>query len=247
MFTSSTMSFLLTTSQDSAGFIHLNQSQVSNVSFYCFRVLLRTCSIIRLKCFKCDGGGEFVNTAFTSHLSKCGIKQLISYPYTPQQNGIAERKHRHITQLCLSMLFDSKSPLKYWVEAFFTANFISNLLPSTVSNEQKSPYEALFGKKLEYSFLRVFGCACYPLLRPYASNKFEPWSLKFVFLGYNDRHKGYRCVYPPTGRIYISSMSCLRNLSFPLLHPTLSFISKLQLPYSLPSNRVFFSYLNTIL
>lgn len=62
----------------------------------------------------------------------------------------------------------------------------------------------MFGQKPDYSALRVFGTACYPTLRPYRANKFDPKSLKCVFLGYNDKYKGYRCVYPPTGRVYIS-------------------------------------------
>lgn len=55
--------------------------------------------------FQCDGGGEFTSAKLISHLSNCGIKQIISCPYTPQQNGIAERKHIHITELDLSMMF----------------------------------------------------------------------------------------------------------------------------------------------
>lgn len=101
------------------------------------------------------------------------------------------------------MLFDSKVPLHHWVEAFFTACFLSNLLPSLFFDNQKSPYETLFGKKPDYSFLRVFVYSCYPLLRPYSSNKFEPRSLKCVFLGYNDKYKGYHCIYPPIGHLYI--------------------------------------------
>lgn len=81
--------------------------------------------------FQCDGGGEFTSKAFVTHLSNHGIKQKISCPHTPQQNGLAERKHRHITELGLSMLFDGKVPQKYWVEAFFTSSFLGNLLPSS--------------------------------------------------------------------------------------------------------------------
>ena len=44
--------------------------------------------------FQCDGGGEFVSKPFLSHLQQNGIRQLISCPHTPQQNGLSERKHR---------------------------------------------------------------------------------------------------------------------------------------------------------
>ncbi|KAG7594152.1 Reverse transcriptase RNA-dependent DNA polymerase [Arabidopsis thaliana x Arabidopsis arenosa] len=158
----------------------------------------------KIKMFQWDGGGEFVSNQFVAHLAQCGIKQLISCPHTPQQNGLAERKHRHLTELGLSMLFHGKVPQQYWVEAFFTANYLSNLLPTTAHKPLKSPFEALFMQKPDYSALRTFGSACYPTLRAYGNNKFEPKSLKCVFIGYNDKYKGYRCVYPPTGRVYIS-------------------------------------------
>lgn len=154
--------------------------------------------------FQCDGGGEFTSNNFVTHLSNHGIKQMISCPHTPQQNGIAERKHRHITELGLSMLFDGNVPQRYWVEAFFTSSFFGNLLPSSALVDNKSPYETLFNKKPEYSSLRIFCSACYPSLRPYTANKLDPKSLQSVFLGYNEKYKGYHCLHPPTGKVYIN-------------------------------------------
>lgn len=55
-----------------------------------------------------------------------------------------------------------------------------------------------------WTALRVFGCACYPYLRPYSQNKFDPKSLMCVFLGYNEKYKGYRCYHLLTGRVYIN-------------------------------------------
>ncbi|CAL9240698.1 unnamed protein product [Arabidopsis halleri] len=88
-------------------------------------------------------------------------------------------------------------PLKYWVEAFHTANFLINLLPTSTLPENKSPYESLHGQKPEYTSLRVFGCTCYPTLRDYAKNKFDPRALKCIFLGYNEKYKGYRITPTP--------------------------------------------------
>lgn len=112
------------------------------------------------------------------------------------------------------MLFHSKMPLKYWVEAFYSANFISNLLPST-SLQQKSPFEVLFTKSPDYTFLRVFGSACYPCLRPFTQHIFDPRSLQCVFLGYHAQYKGYRCLYPPTGRVYVCRHVIFDELCFP--------------------------------
>ena len=158
----------------------------------------------KISVFQSDGGGEFVNKNLSDHFTAAGIRHFISCPHTPEQNGIAERRHRHITELGLSMIYQSHLPLNLWVEAFFTSAFLSNLLPTTVNNKMVSPFERLNGSPPIYTALRVFGCAYYPYLRPYANNKFDPKSLLSVFVGYNEKYKGYRCYHPPTGRVFIN-------------------------------------------
>ena len=184
-------------------------------TFIMFQKMIENQLSTKISMFQCDGGGEFMSNKFLSHLKDCGIQQLVSCPYTPQQNGLAERKHRHLTELSLTMLFQSKTPQRYWVEVFYTANFLINLLPSSVLEDKRSPFEVLHGKAPDYSALRTFGCSCYPMLRDYAATKFDPRSLRCVFLGYNDKYKGYRCLYPPTGRVYISRHVIFDELSFP--------------------------------
>ena len=114
------------------------------------------------------------------------------------------------------MMFHGKVPQHLWVEAFFSAMFLINLLHSSVLQDNKSPYEMIHQKPPTYTALRVFGCKCYPSLRPYMQNKFDPKSLSCVFLGYNEKYKGYRCLYPPTGKIFISRHVLFDENSFPL-------------------------------
>lgn len=133
----------------------------------------------------------------------------------PQQNGLAERKHRHITELGLSMMFESKMMLNYWMEAFFTAAFLSNLLPTSTLPNHQTPHQKLFDTLLNYTFLRTFGCACYPSLRDYGVNKFDHRLLRYVFPGYNNKYKGYKCLYPPTGRVYIPRHVLFDETDFP--------------------------------
>lgn len=85
----------------------------------------------KIKVFQSDGGGEFTSQLLRSHLASHGIQHLLSCPSTSQHNGLAERKHRHLTELALAMMFQSKTSFKYWIEAFYTANYVSNLLPSS--------------------------------------------------------------------------------------------------------------------
>jgi hypothetical protein len=94
-------------------------------------------------------------------------------------------------------------PLKFWDEAFLTATHLINLLPSKVV-DYKTPTELLLREALDYSSLRVFGCACWPNLRPFNSRKLEFRSKRCAFLGYSSLHKGFKCLDIPTGRVYIS-------------------------------------------
>ena len=111
--------------------------------------------------------------------------------------------------MCLSLLAHSGLSTKYWVDAVLTAVFLINRLPSRVPHNH-SPYHKFYKLNPNYSLLRVFGSACYPLLRPYNAHKLAFRSTKrCIFLGYSSNHKGYQCLDPLTNRVYIS-----RNVVF---------------------------------
>ena len=69
---------------------------------------------------------EFLNSAFKTHLVQHGIQQHLSCPYTPQQNGCAERKQIHVVETARTLA--SKVPHQFWVEAFLTAVYLINRL-----------------------------------------------------------------------------------------------------------------------
>lgn len=135
----------------------------------------------------------------------------------PSAKWNSSKETSNLTELGLSMMFKSKMQQHYWVEAFYTTNFLRNLLFSSTFTNNRSPYEALFGNKHDYSTLRVFGCSCYPTLRSYSKTKFDPRSLQCVFLGYNDKYKGHKCIYPPTEKVYISKHVLFEETRFPFL------------------------------
>ncbi|KAJ8619993.1 hypothetical protein MRB53_028522 [Persea americana] len=116
------------------------------------------------------------------------------------------------------MLFHGGVPKHYWVEAFSTAVWLINRLPARVL-DMKSPNEKLFGRIPDYGSLRIFGSRCFPYLWDYAKTKFDPRSLPCVFLGYSDQYKGYRCLYPPTGRVYTSRHVVFDETNFPFQEP----------------------------
>jgi histone deacetylase 1/2 len=94
-------------------------------------------------------------------------------------------------------------PLKFWDEAFLTATFLIGLLLTKVLN-LASHAKKLLEVTPNYDALRVFGCACWPNLRPYNKHKLA-FRLKWcIFLGYSSLHKGVKCLEPSTRRVYIS-------------------------------------------
>jgi hypothetical protein len=165
-----------------------------------------------------DWGGEYEK--LNSFFKQIGIEHHVSCPYAHQQNGSVERKHRHIIEVGLALLANASMPLKFWDEAFLTATYLINMLPSKVINHE-TPIEHLLHKTPDYASLRTFGCACWPNLRPFNTRKLAFRSTQCVFLGYSPMHTGVKCLDVKTGRVYISRDVVFDETVFPFasLHP----------------------------
>lgn len=87
--------------------------------------------------------------------------QQLSSSYTPEQNGIVERKHRHIITMTRALLHDASVPYTFWTDVAFTATHLINQLPSSILN-MKSPYELIHNKAPTYDYLKIFGCLYFP-------------------------------------------------------------------------------------
>ena len=112
----------------------------------------------KILCVQSDWGGEYEKLSNT-FFRQLGIAHHVSCPHTHQQNGSAERKHRHIVDMGLSLLSHASMPLRFWDEAYLSACYLINRLPSRVIGNM-SPMEKLFSTKPDYVSLRTFGCAC---------------------------------------------------------------------------------------
>ena len=128
------------------------------------------------------------------------------------------------------MLHQSQLPLSFWSYAFNTAISLINRIPSFILNFV-SPWGKLFHKKPPLQALKSFGCACYPLLRSYPSNKLQPKSSQCIFFGYPPMSKGYICLDVASGRIYISSHAIFHESTF----LSYSSVSSTSAPYVSPS------------
>ncbi|GFW74967.1 retrovirus-related Pol polyprotein from transposon TNT 1-94 [Trichonephila clavipes] len=103
-----------------------------------------------------DGGGEAINSTVKSILEKFGISSRMSMPYTPQQNGAAERENRTIVESARSIIYAKNLPMKLWAEAANTSVYVLNRTGPTPVKD-KSPYELWFYKEvISIDHLRVF-------------------------------------------------------------------------------------------
>uniref|UniRef100_A0A2N9J5B9 Integrase catalytic domain-containing protein n=1 Tax=Fagus sylvatica TaxID=28930 RepID=A0A2N9J5B9_FAGSY len=138
----------------------------------------------KIKIVQSDWGGEY--RSLQKFLHSLGIQHRLSCPRTHQQNGAIERKHRHIVETGLALLTHAHLPLKHWDDAFLTACYLINRLPTPLLNNT-TPYEALFSLSTK-------------LLSPQS---------------YSPIHKGYKCLHISSGRVYISRDVVFEEKIFP--------------------------------
>ena len=72
---------------------------------------------LQVKCLRSDGGGEYFSNEFTDFLREQGIKRQFTCRYTLQQNGVAERKNRHIAEVARALMNEKNMPHYFWAEA----------------------------------------------------------------------------------------------------------------------------------
>ncbi|KAJ0536907.1 putative RNA-directed DNA polymerase [Helianthus annuus] len=181
-----------------------------------FLRLVQTQLSRKIKVFQSDGGIEFTNKFVRKILDENDTFHRFSCPYTAPQNGRAERKHRHIVETGLAMLFHANVPISHWVDAFSSATYIINRLPTKILNH-KSPFELLFSITPNYTNFRVFGCCVYPYLRDYVPHKLAPRSIPCIFLGYAPQYKGYKCFDPASSRMYVTRHARFDETCFPFV------------------------------
>ena len=150
-----------------------------------------------------DRGGEYMSKEFDAFLAGRGIKHQFIVPYTPQQNGFAERKNRSLMEMAQCMVKRQQLPHVFWLEAVMCATYILNRCP-TKSLQSITPYEAWHGKKPSIGHLRVFGCLAYALVPMQQRRKLDDKAVKCIFVGYSAESKGYRLYHPQSKRILIS-------------------------------------------
>ncbi|WVZ92005.1 hypothetical protein U9M48_038104 [Paspalum notatum var. saurae] len=165
------MSFLL---MIILSFVHMVQTQFSTP----------------IKVFHSDSGGEYLSDTFSTFLASKGTLAQLACPSAHAQNGVVERKHRHLIETAHTLLISSFVPSHFGGETVSTAVYLINRQPS-FKLSSKCPSEVLFGTPPRYDHLHVFGCTCYVLLAPRERTKLTAQSVP-------------RCYDPSSRRIRIS-------------------------------------------
>lgn len=114
-------------SVDLFGYLHYLINLMLCLLFY-FKANIENLLSCKIKCFQSANGGEFIK--FKSFLGQHGLSQRFLCLHTPQQNGIAERRHRRIVESGLSLMDVASAPSKFWVDAFQNACYPINIIPS---------------------------------------------------------------------------------------------------------------------
>ncbi|GJV36690.1 ribonuclease H-like domain, reverse transcriptase, RNA-dependent DNA polymerase [Tanacetum coccineum] len=150
-----------------------------------------------------DRGGEFTSNEFTQYCKVNGIARQLTAPYSPQQNGVVERRNRTIMSMTRCMMKATNMPQNFWAEAVRHAIHILNSVP-TKALEDITPYEAIKKRKPNLENLRIFGCIAYAKVPSQHLTKLDDRSIKMVHLGSEQGSKAYRLYNPATHRICVS-------------------------------------------
>ena len=132
-----------------------------------------------------------------------GIKRHFTSPYTPQQNGVVERRNRTLMEMTRSILKHMQVPNYMWGEAIRHSTYLLNRVATRVLKD-KTPYEAYRGKKPNINHLKTFGCIGYAKsVKPHLQ-KLEDRSRMLVHLGTEPGSKAYRMYDPQMQRVVVS-------------------------------------------
>eukprot|EP00833_Pecoramyces_ruminatium_P007340 jgi/Orpsp1_1/1181372/evm.model.c7180000076991.1 len=136
-----------------------------------------------LKNIRTDNGSEFLNNQFKNFCIEHGIVHQTTVPYSPQQNGRAERLNGVLINSATALLEDAKLSRRFWQDAIETASYIYNRIPHQSINN-KIPLEVLTKNKVNYNNIKIFGCKVLFLIPKQKRSKFENSASPGIFIGY---------------------------------------------------------------
>ncbi|KAK0585817.1 hypothetical protein LWI29_034389 [Acer saccharum] len=163
--------------------------------FKIFNSMIQTQFQTKVKVFRTNNTKDYFNYLLCEYLMDQGIVHQSSCVYTPQQNGVVERKNRHLLEMARSIMFTTNVPKYFWGKAVLTATYLINRMPSRVLKFQ-TPCQAILHSYPDTQIisslpLKVFGCTTFVHIHQHHSSKLDPKAIKCLFLGYSPTKKGY--------------------------------------------------------
>lgn len=145
-----------------------------------------------------NGRAEYDNHKADEFLTKVGIRHETSAPFTPAQNGTAERVNRTLLNSVRAMLISSGLPPSMWAEAVSYSAYIRNRVLSRTGDT--TPYELWNKRQPDVSNIRIFGSRAF-IRNPTPCSKLEVRSLEGVFVGHSINKNASRVYIPETRKV----------------------------------------------
>ena len=157
----------------------------------------------KIKVLRTDNGGEFTSEEFNTFCKMAGIIHQLTVPYSPQQNGVVERKNRTVMEMTRCIMFEKKLPKFLWAEGVNTSVYLLNRLATKAVNDC-TPFEMWTGVKPTVKHLRVFGSPCYVHVPSVKRGKLDEKAEQGILVGYAANSKGYRIYNLITAKVQVS-------------------------------------------
>lgn len=161
--------------------------------FKTFKSLVENQTDRKIKKLRTDNGTEYMNDSFEHYLKCNGIIHQTTVPYTPQQNGVAERTNRTLVEKARCLMHEAGCNERMWAESVNTSAYLKNRSPHKAVCG--TPEEIWSGKKVDLGHLKVFGCVVQALVPKELRKKIDATSKSYIFVGYCEETKGYRLFY----------------------------------------------------
>ncbi|CAH9136877.1 unnamed protein product, partial [Cuscuta epithymum] len=142
----------------------------------------------KIKRVRSDRGGEYI--LINDFCEREGIIHEITPPYSPESNGIAERKNRTLKEMMNALLISSGAPDNLWGEAILSACHLQNRIP--YKHNKRTPYELWKGHAPNLKYLKVWGCLAKVLLPDPKKRKIGSKTSDCIFIGYAECSAAYR-------------------------------------------------------